>query len=96
MNPTTCRHYVTYSGVKLLPKLVSPLEQADIANRNTCFRVWFDERERMVLCQKVVYGEVELQHRYEYHDNGSLKQAEITEADESRVMCFDAHGQLLA
>jgi len=44
----------------------------------------------------VVYGEVELQHRYEYHDNGSLKQAEITEADESRVMRFDEQGQQLA
>ena len=49
----------------------------------------------MVLCQKAVYGEVELQHRYEYHDNGNLKQAEITEADESRVVCFDEQGQQL-
>jgi hypothetical protein len=96
MNSTICRHYVTYSGIKLPLKLVSPLEPADIANRNTCFRAWFDERERMVQCEKVVYGEVELQHRYEYHDNGSLKQAEITEADESRVMYFDEQGQPLA
>jgi hypothetical protein len=96
MNPTTCRHYVTYSGIKLPLKLVNPLEPADIANRNTYFRAWYDARERMVLCQKVVYGEVELQHRYEYHDNGSLRQAEITEDDESRMMCFDEHGQPLA
>jgi hypothetical protein len=97
MPHTECRHYVTYSGVKLPLKLVNPLEGAAIANRNTYFRAWFDERERMVLCQKVVYGEVELQHRYEYHDNGSLKQAEITETDdEPRVMCFDEQGQPLA
>lgn len=97
VNHTHCRYYVTYSGVKLPLKLVNPLEEADIANRNTYFRAHFDERGRMVLCQKMVYGEVELQHRYEYHDNGNLKLAEITEAaDESRVMCFDEQGQLLA
>jgi hypothetical protein len=96
MNDIECRHYVTYSGVKLPLKLVNPLEDADIANRNTYFRAYFDGRDRMVLCEKVVYGEVELQHRYEYYDNGSLKQAEISEADdEPRVMRFDEQGQLL-
>jgi hypothetical protein len=90
MSHNECRHYVTYSGVKLPLKLVNPLQASDIANRNTYFRAWFDERGRMVACEKVVYGEVELRHRYEYHDNGSLKQAEITEADEeTRVMRFD-------
>ncbi len=90
MNHTECRHFVTYSGIKLPLNLVNPLDAADIANRNTYFRAWFDARERMVLCEKVVYGEVELRHRYEYHDNGQLKQAEISEADEEpRVMHFD-------
>jgi len=51
MDSTTCRHYVTYSGIKLPLKLVNPLEPADIANRNSSFRAWYDERERMVLCQ---------------------------------------------
>ena len=97
MNHIACRYYVTYSGVKLPLKLVNPLEAADVANRNTYFRAWYDEHERMVRCEKVVYGEVELQHRYEYHDNGSLKQAEITETgDEPRVMRFDEQGVLLA
>lgn len=96
-NHAECRHYVTYSGVKLPLKLVNPLEDADIANRNTYFRAYYDESNRMVLCQKLVYGEVELQHRYEYHDNGSLKQAEITVTDdEARVMRFDEQGALLA
>jgi len=96
MNHADCRHYVTYSGVKLPLKLVNPLEDADIANRNTYFRAYYDKQDRMVLCQKVVYGEVEMQHRYDYHDNGSLKQAEISEADdEPRVMRFDEQGQPL-
>lgn len=93
MNDATCRHYVTYSGVGLPLKLVSPLDAADIAHRNTYFRAWFDAHERMVLCQKIVYGEVELQHRYAYHESGVLMQAEIIEAGEdARVMRFDAQG----
>jgi hypothetical protein len=72
MNSSACRHYVTYSGVKLPLRLVNELAEADIANRNTFFRAWFDTQERMVLVQKMVYGEAELQHRYEYHNNGSL------------------------
>ena len=97
MNLTDCRHYVTYSGVRLPLRLVNPLEEADIANRNTYFRAWYDTQGRMVLVQKMVYGEVEVQHRYAYHDNGSLKLAEITEADdESRVLHFNEQGQPLA
>lgn len=95
-NHRECRHYVTYSGVKLPLKLVNPLEARDIANRNTYFRAYYDEQGRMILCQKVVYGEVELQHHYAYHANGSLKQAVITETDdEPRVMRFDEHGVVL-
>lgn len=93
MTQTDCRHYVTYSGVCLPLKLVNQLSETDIANRNTYFRAWFDEHGRMIQVQKMVYGEVELQHRYEYHDDGHLKLVEITEADETRVMRFDAQGR---
>ena len=97
MTLVQCRHYVTYSGIKLPLKLVNPLEENDIANRNTYFRAWFDDQERMLRCEKVVYGEVELQHCYEYHDNGCLKEAVITEADdEPRIMRFNEQGQLQA
>lgn len=96
MNTSACRYYVTYSGVKLPLKFVNPLQEADIANRNTYFRTYFDAQERMVLCQKIVYGEVELEHRYTYHDNGQLMQADIRETDdEPRMMRFDAQGVLL-
>jgi hypothetical protein len=97
MHHTECRYYVTYSGIKLPLKLLNPLQASDIANRNTYFRAYFDQRQRMVLCQKVVYGEVELEHRYAYYDNDNLQQAEIAEADEEpRVMRFDEQGVLLA
>jgi hypothetical protein len=32
--------------------------------------------------QKVVYGDVELEHQYSYDDGGNLRQAEITDVDE--------------
>lgn len=96
MSSSTCRYYVTYSSVKLPLKLVNPLQETDIANRNTYFRAYYDAHDRMLLCQKIVYGEVELEHRYAYHDNGNLMQADIREADdEPRVMRFDAQGTLL-
>lgn len=85
-----CRHYLSYSGVKLPLKLISELEEANLANRNTYFRAYLDEQQRIVVCQKVVYGEIEFEHRYEYYADGALKRAEITEGDEEpKIMCFD-------
>lgn len=89
-----CRHFVSYSGVKLPLKLVNPLEETDLDNRNTYFRGWYDSQERIVGCQKVVYGEIEFEHRYEYHANGVLKRAEVSNADEEpRILSFDAQGK---
>jgi hypothetical protein len=79
---TTCRYFITYTGVKLPLKLVEPISEAALNNRNTFFKAFFDAADRMVLCQKMVYGEVELQHEYEYDDSGALKRALITEGDE--------------
>jgi hypothetical protein len=76
------RYFATYSGVKLPLNLVSPLEEAALANRNTYIRAGYDEAGRMVVCEKFVYGEVEMAHRYEYHANGALKRAEIAMPDE--------------
>lgn len=43
--------------------------------------------------EKMVYGEVELAHRYAYHDNGALKRAEISMLDEDTViLCFNEAG----
>lgn len=85
-----CRYFVTYSGVKLPLKLSQPLEASALSHRNTYFRAWFDANERMTGLQKLVYGEIELEHRYEYHESGMLKRAEITNADdEVTVMEFD-------
>lgn len=75
------RYFISYSGVKLPLKLVNPLTAEELQNRNTFFRAYFDAQEKLILCQKMVYGEIELEHRYHYHDNGTLSQAEITDAD---------------
>jgi hypothetical protein len=91
-----CRYFVTYSGVKLPFKLSQQLTDAELQNRNTFFRAYFDEKDQLLFFQKMVYGESELEHRYRYFDNGVLQQAEITDADdEVTVLTFDETGNLI-
>ena len=88
-----CRYFISYSGIKLPLKLVTPLEDAELQNRNTFFRGYFDPEDRLMLCQKMVYGEIELEHRYGYYASGVLQQAEITDADgEVTLLRFDEAG----
>jgi hypothetical protein len=82
---TTCRYFTTYSGVKLPFKLVGELGEHEIRNRNTFFRGYFDAEEVLVGFQKLVYGDVELEHQYSYDDAGNLRQAEITDAEVTKV-----------
>jgi len=82
------RYFVSYSGIKLPLKLVNEITEQALHNRNTYFCGHFDTDDRLIRCQKVVYGEVESEHIYSYHDNGALKQAEIVEDDETRVLNF--------
>jgi len=77
----TCRYFVSYSGVKLPLKLLSELDLTQLGNRNTFFRGYFDGCDRLVKLQKVVYGEIEMEHRYSYHSNGTLKHADIIDAE---------------
>jgi hypothetical protein len=92
-----CRHFVAYSGVKLPLKLVNQLEQADMGHRNTFFRGYYDDQDRLLVCQKVVYGEIEFEHRYEYDELGSLQRAVITEANEEpKILRFDPKGKPMA
>lgn len=87
------RFFVTYSGVKLPFNLVSELQPHEVENRNTYFLGYYDEQERLTGFDKLAYGEVELQHRYTYRDNGKLSVAEITDIDgEVTMLIFDAEG----
>ncbi|HZW25309.1 MAG TPA: DUF6156 family protein [Gallionella sp.] len=87
------RYFVTYSGIRLPFKLISELQEHEVRNRNTYFRGYFDERQRLTGFDKLAYGEVELTHRYSYHDNGMLASAEITDIDgELTMVLFDEEG----
>jgi hypothetical protein len=94
-DPTSreCRFFVSYSGVKLPFNLVNAIAAEALPNRNTFIRAYFDDAERLSGFDKMVYGEVELSHRYQYHSNGRLKRAEIVMLDEEPVtMSFDDTG----
>ena len=92
-----CRYFLTYSGVKLHFKLTAPLDPSQIENRNTYFRGFFDSQDRLIGLQKLVYGEIELEHRYRFDEVGTLRRAEITDADGERtVLEFDEAGQPIA
>ncbi len=88
-----CRFFVSYSGVKLPFNLVNPIAAEALSNRNTFIRAYFDEAGMLTGFDKVVYGEVELSHRYRYHGNGALSRAEVVMLDEDAVvLCFDENG----
>ena len=95
-NRESLRFFVTYTGVKLPFRLVNELQPGEVENRNTFFRGNFDAQDRLIGFDKLAYGEVELSHRYLYHDNGMLKQAEITNIDgEVTMLNYDTTGTLL-
>ena len=88
-------YFATYSGVRLPLRLVTPIEPEALSNRNTFIRARFDAAGRLLECQKLVYGEVELTHRYEYGADGTLRQAEVTMLDEdTRILRFDGAASL--
>lgn len=94
---TDCRYFVSYSGVKLPLNLVNELVDSDRDNRNTYFRAYYDNQQRLIRCEKLVYGECELLHLYSYYDNGALQRAEITDADgETNLLLFDISGNPVA
>jgi hypothetical protein len=94
-NPENWRYFVSYTGVKLPLKLINQLEVTDLNNRNTFIRASFDGQERLLAFEKMVYGEVEMWHRYEYDPGGVLRRAEISMDDEVTELRFDASGVLV-
>jgi hypothetical protein len=92
-----CRHFLTYSGVALPFRLVEEIGAAQLGHRNTFIRAWFDEAGALTGFDKMVYGEVELSHRYAYHPGGALRRAEVTMLDEDPVIArFDEAGAPVA
>lgn len=86
-----CLFYVTYSGVTLPLNLVNEIEPTSLANRNTYIQAFYDAAGKLMGFHKLVYGEIELTHRYAYRTDGILRQAEIAMLDEDPVVLqFDA------
>jgi hypothetical protein len=88
-----CRYFLTYTGVKLPLTLLNELEPGQLGNRITYLRGDYDGQGRLVGLQKIVYGEVEMEHRYQYDETGLLRRAEIIDIDgEVNVLAFDEQG----
>lgn len=82
-------YYLSYTGVGLPLKLISPIEEGDLERRNTYFRACLDAQDRIIRVERMVYGEVEMVHNYTYNENGKLSRAEIAGIDlDPRVMEF--------
>jgi hypothetical protein len=91
-----CRLFVTYSGVKPPSRLVNPIEPDALSNRNTYIRAWFAPGDQLLRFEKIVYGEVELTHAYEYDGAGVLRRAVVTLQDEDPVvMNYDETGAVV-
>ena len=97
MPDTTVRYFVAYTGIRLPFKFVNEITGGDLNLRNTYFKACYDMDEKLLSCQKLVYGEVEFEHQYEYYSNGIIKQAEIREADvdEVRFLRYSEEGSPL-
>lgn len=88
-----CRCYTSYTGIKLPLKLVNELDDESLDKRITYFKGYFDEQDRLKILEKVVYGEIEFSHHYEYADNDMISKAILIEDDElPRTLIFDENG----
>jgi len=95
MSDENLRYFLATSGVKLPLKLVNQIESTALTNRNTYIRAWYDGVERLLRFEKLVYGDIELSHVYDYDEDGRLRRAQILMLDEDpTVLHFDENGQL--
>jgi hypothetical protein len=90
------KYFLSYSGVRLPLNLVSPIPAEALENRNTYFRAGYDADGRILFCEKLVYGEVELRHDYEYQADGALSRARVDMSGEETEITFDAEGRSFA
>jgi hypothetical protein len=84
--PTSCRYFLTYRGAGLPLTLAEELTEADLRNRNTWFEAHYDSANRLIAIDKKVYGDVEMQHRYDYNPDGQLIRATVRIGDEDEMV----------
>ncbi|MCW2285268.1 hypothetical protein M2323_003165 [Rhodoblastus acidophilus] len=82
----TTRYFLSTSGIKLPLRMVNEIEQDALSNRNTYIRADYDGDGRLLRFEKLVYGDIELTHAYEYDAEGALRRAEIALADEDPMV----------
>ncbi|TXT35052.1 MAG: hypothetical protein FD135_5121 [Comamonadaceae bacterium] len=81
-SPPSLRFFLTYSGISLPLRLTEELTPDTLRNRNTYFQAAYDAAGRMLWLEKLVYGEVEMRHDYEWDADGRLRKAIIRSEDE--------------
>ena len=64
--PADCSPFCLYSGVKLPLKLHTELDDDGLRHRITFFRGHYTADESLSRVEKVVYGEIEFTHDYQY------------------------------
>jgi hypothetical protein len=82
----TRRYFLATNGVKLPLKLVNEIAPEALANRNTYIRADYDAQGRLSRFEKIVYGDIELTHIYQYRADGALGRAEIALLDEEPMV----------
>ena len=95
-NAVCSRYFVSYTGIKLPVRMVNPLEEKDLSNRNTFIIAYFDKDDRMIGFEKMVYSAIELSHYYDYHPSGLLKSAEIMMDDVTTFLEYDEAGNMIS
>lgn len=89
------RFYTSYTGVSLPLNLTNQLDKTDLDNRITYYIGYYDDMDKLIKLEKVVYGEIEFSHLYEYSENNAIAKAVLTdEDDEKRTLVFDQNGQM--
>jgi len=82
------RYFVSYSGIKLPLNLVNEIDEQGLHTRNTYYCGHYNNENRLIRCEKIVYGEVESFHHYHYDESGKLTLAEIGEGDDVEEIYF--------
>ena len=88
-----CRYFISYTGVQLPLQLVNELESDSLQNRISYFKAYYDSLDRVNKIEKIVYGEIEFTHQYQYNQDSKLAQAVVCDSDElPRTLVFDSQG----
>lgn len=87
------RYFTSYTGVSLPLKLTNELEADSMDNRITYFVGYFDAEQRLRMIEKIVYGEIEFSHEYEYEQDKISRATVIEEGEDPRILVFDDQGR---